>query len=232
MNQNSLIQNYQSVIDKVKQISLLHRQNADAVQLIAVSKTFPSEDIRVLYQQGQRHFGENYIQEWSQKTEQLQDLDIQWHIIGQIQSNKSRVVAEKAAWVHTIDREKIAKRLHEQRPESLPALNVCIEVNTSGDAGKHGVAPEEVLALAQSIQNMSRLRLRGLMCVPSHSDDVAQLRQEFALMQSLQQQLQAQGLPVDVLSMGMSGDMEEAIAAGATHVRIGSAIFGQRDYSA
>lgn len=232
MSQNSLIQNYQSVIDKVKQLSQHLRQNEQAVQLIAVSKTFPSADIRTLYQQGQRHFGENYIQEWAQKTEDLADLDIQWHIIGQIQSNKSRIVAEKAAWVHTVDREKIAKRLNEQRSVNLPPLNVCIEVNTSDSDAKHGVHPNEVLALAQNIATFPQLRLRGLMCVPSHMDDAAKLQQEFALMQTLLQQLQAQGLEVDVLSMGMSGDMEAAIAAGSTHVRIGSAIFGNRHYLA
>lgn len=232
MNQNSLIQNYQSVINKVKQLSQQHRQSDSAVNLIAVSKTFPSADIRTLYQQGQRHFGENYIQEWAQKTEDLADLDIEWHIIGQIQSNKSRIVAEKADWVHTIDREKIAKRLNEQRPVNLPPLNVCIEVNTSGSDAKHGVYPEEVLALAQTIAALPQLRLRGLMCVPSHMDDEVQLQQEFALMQTLLQQLQTQGLNVDVLSMGMSADMEAAIAAGSTHVRIGSAIFGNRHYPA
>ena len=198
------------------------------MQLIAVSKTFPSADIRTLYQQGQRHFGENYIQEWTQKTEELADLDIEWHIIGQIQSNKSRVVAEKAAWVHTLDREKIARRLSEQRPPQSPALNVCIEVNTSGSADKHGVEPENVLALAQQVASLPQLRLRGLMCVPSHPEDAQQLNQEFALMQQLFKGLQAAGLDVDTLSMGMSADMEQAIAAGATHVRIGSAIFGHR----
>ena len=198
------------------------------MQLIAVSKTFPSDDIRTLYQQGQRHFGENYIQEWAQKTEELADLDITWHIIGQIQSNKSRIVAEKAAWVHTVDREKIARRLSEQRPLQSPPLNVCIEVNTSGSADKHGVVAENVLALAQQVAAMPQLRLRGLMCVPSHPEDEQKLQQEFALMQQLFKGLQAAGLDVDTLSMGMSADMEQAIAAGATHVRIGSAIFGYR----
>ena len=198
------------------------------MQLIAVSKTFPSVDIRTLYQQGQRHFGENYIQEWAQKTEELADLDITWHIIGQIQSNKSRIVAEKAAWVHTVDREKIARRLSEQRPPQSPPLNVCIEVNTSGSADKHGVVAENVLALAQQVAAMPQLHLRGLMCVPSHPEDEQKLQQEFALMQQLFKGLQAAGLDVDTLSMGMSADMEQAIAAGATHVRIGSAIFGYR----
>ena len=228
MSQTTLIERYQTVIAHIKQLSHQYRQDETAVQLIAVSKTFPSADIRTLYQQGQRHFGENYIQEWHEKTEKLCDLNIEWHIIGQIQSNKSRVVAERAAWVHTIDREKIARRLSEQRPVNLAPLNVCIEVNTSGSADKHGVVVGDVLVLAQQIALLPHLRLRGLMCVPSHSDNVEQLQQEFVLMQQLLQQLQAAGLEVDVLSMGMSGDMEQAIAAGATHVRIGSAIFGQR----
>ena len=158
----------------------------------------------------------------------MADLGIEWHIIGQIQSNKSRVVAEKAAWVHTLDREKIARRLSEQRPPQSPALNVCIEVNTSGSSDKHGVTADNVLALAQQVAALPQLRLRGLMCVPSHIEDVQQLNQEFALMQQLFKGLQATGLNVDTLSMGMSADMEQAIAAGATHVRIGSAIFGHR----
>ncbi|UOO91051.1 YggS family pyridoxal phosphate-dependent enzyme [Vitreoscilla massiliensis] len=228
MSQTTLIERYQTVIAHIKQLSHQYRQDETAVTLIAVSKTFPSDDIRTLYQQGQRHFGENYIQEWSQKTEQLSDLDIDWHIIGQIQSNKSRIVAEKAAWVHTIDREKIARRLSEQRPTECPPLNVCIEVNTSGSADKHGVMAADVLNLAQQVSALPQLRLRGLMCVPSHPEDAQQLQQEFALMQQLFKGLQAANLDVDTLSMGMSADMEQAIAAGATHVRIGSAIFGQR----
>ena len=171
MTQTTLIERYQTVIAHIKQLSHQYRQDETAVQLIAVSKTFPSADIRTLYQQGQRHFGENYIQEWTQKTEELADLDIEWHIIGQIQSNKSRVVAEKAAWVHTLDREKIARRLSEQRPPQSPALNVCIEVNTSGSSDKHGVTADNVLALAQQVATMPQLRLRGLMCVPSHPED-------------------------------------------------------------
>ena len=228
MSQSALIERYQTLIAHIKQLSHQYRQDETAVQLIAVSKTFPSVDIRTLYQQGQRHFGENYIQEWSQKTDELADLDIIWHIIGQVQSNKSRTVAEKAAWVHTIDREKIAKRLSEQRPVDCLPLNVCIEVNTSGSADKHGVVAENVLALAQQVAAMPQLHLRGLMCVPSHPEDEQKLQQEFALMQQLFKGLQAAGLDVDTLSMGMSADMEQAIAAGATHVRIGSAIFGYR----
>ena len=154
MSQSALIERYQMLIAHIKQLSHQYRQDETAVQLIAVSKTFPSDDIRTLYQQGQRHFGENYIQEWAQKTEELADLDITWHIIGQIQSNKSRIVAEKAAWVHTVDREKIARRLSEQRPPQSPPLNVCIEVNTSGSADKHGVVAENVLALAQQVAAM------------------------------------------------------------------------------
>lgn len=228
MKPTTIIERYQTVIERISQLSQQYQRTDSAVELIAVSKTFSSADIRTLYEQGQRHFGENYIQEWAQKTEELSDLDIFWHMIGQIQSNKSRVVAEKASWVHTIDREKIARRLSEQRPESLPDLNVCIEVNTSGSAAKHGVEPQDVLALASAIVTLPHLRLRGLMCVPSHSDDANRLQQEFSLMRDLLATLQDAGLDVDVLSMGMSSDMEQAIAAGATHVRIGSAIFGQR----
>ena len=228
MSQTTLIERYQTVIAHIKQLSHQYRQDETAVQLIAVSKTFPSADIRTLYQQGQRHFGEDSIQEWAQQTEELADLDITWHIIGQIQSNKSRIVAEKAAWVHTVDREKIARRLSEQRPPQSPPLNVCIEVNTSGSADKHGVVAENVLALAQQVAAMPQLHLRGLMCVPSHPEDEQKLQQEFALTQQLCKGLQAAGLDVDTSSMGMSAALQQAIDAASTPVRIAPAIFGHR----
>nr|WP_239326056.1 YggS family pyridoxal phosphate-dependent enzyme [Snodgrassella gandavensis] len=203
------------------------------VQLIAVSKTFPVNDITTLYQAGQRDFGENYIQEFSEKTSLLADLDIVWHMIGHIQSNKSRIVAERAQWVHTIDREKIARRLHEQRPEHLAPLNVCIEVNIAAEANKHGISTDsaELLALATTISTLPRLKLRGLMCVAKANSTEIELRQQFNQMQTLLQQLCEAGFAVDVLSMGMSADLNTAIACGATHVRIGSAIFGQRNYT-
>lgn len=202
-----------------------------APTLIAVSKTFPATDIRTLYDAGQRDFGENYLQELADKAVELADLaDIQWHVIGHIQSNKSRIAAEHAAWVHTIDREKIARRLSEQRPEHLPPLQVLIEVNIGGEADKHGIAPEPAVLqpLALQVASLPRLQLRGLMCVARTGSSETELMQQFRHMAALQEGLRQQGLAVDVLSMGMSGDWQTALACGATHLRIGSAIFGHR----
>nr|WP_083296783.1 MULTISPECIES: YggS family pyridoxal phosphate-dependent enzyme [Eikenella] len=203
-------------------------------ELIAVSKTFPAADVRLLCQKSaQRDFGENYLQEFEEKSSELADIpDICWHIIGHIQSNKSRIAAERAHWVHTVDREKIARRLSDQRPETIPPLQVLIEVNIGGEDVKHGVPPQEetLSELAFQVASLPRLKLRGLMCVARLGSSEEELRQQFGRMNELLQFLQAQGLDVDVLSMGMSDDLETAVACGATHVRIGSAIFGQRDY--
>ena len=204
-------------------------------ELIAVSKTFPAADVRLLCQKStQRDFGENYLQEFEEKSSELADIpDICWHIIGHIQSNKSRIAAERAHWVHTIDREKIARRLSDQRPETMPPLQVLIEVNIGGEDVKHGVPPQEEMLreLAFQVASLPRLKLRGLMCVARLGSSEEELRQQFGRMNELLKFLQAQGLDVDVLSMGMSDDLETAVACGATHVRIGSAIFGQRNYS-
>ena len=204
-------------------------------ELIAVSKTFPAADVRLLCQKStQRDFGENYLQEFEEKSSELADIpDIRWHIIGHIQSNKSRIAAERAHWVHTVDREKIARRLSDQRPETMPPLQVLIEVNIGGEDVKHGVPPQEetLRELAFQVASLPRLKLRGLMCVARLGSSEEELRQQFGRMNELLQFLQAQGLDVDVLSMGMSDDLETAVACGATHVRIGSAIFGQRNYS-
>ena len=203
-------------------------------ELIAVSKTFPAADVRLLCQKSaQRDFGENYLQEFEEKSSELADIpDIRWHIIGHIQSNKSRIAAERAHWVHTIDREKIARRLSDQRPETMPPLQVLIEVNIGGEDVKHGVLPQEetLRELAFQVASLPRLKLRGLMCVARLGSSEEELRQQFGRMNELLKFLQAQGLDVDVLSMGMSDDLETAVACGATHVRVGSAIFGQRDY--
>ena len=204
-------------------------------ELIAVSKSFPAADVRLLCQKSaQRDFGENYLQEFEEKSSELADIpDICWHIIGHIQSNKSRIAAERAHWVHTIDREKIARRLSDQRPETMPPLQVLIEVNIGGEDVKHGVPPQEetLRELAFQVASLPRLKLRGLMCVARLGSSEEELRQQFGRMNELLKFLQAQGLDVDVLSMGMSDDLETAVACGATHVRIGSAIFGQRNYS-
>ena len=203
-------------------------------ELIAVSKTFPAADVRLLCQKSaQRDFGENYLQEFEEKSSELADIpDICWHIIGHIQSNKSRIAAERAHWVHTVDREKIARRLSDQRPETMPPLQVLIEVNIGGEDVKHGVPPQEetLSELAFQVASLPRLKLRGLMCVARLGSSEEELRQQFGRMNELLQFLQAQGLDVDVLSMGMSEDLETAVACGATHVRVGSAIFGKRDY--
>lgn len=203
---------------------------AGSVGLVAVSKTFPPEALRAAYAAGQRAFGENYVQELVDKTAALADLDIEWHFIGPLQSNKTRPVAERAHWVHSIDRLKIAQRLSDQRPEHLPPLQVCLQVNVSGEASKSGCVPDEVLALARGVAPLARLELRGLMCIPEPTEDEARLASQFAILSALACTLRAAGLAVDTLSMGMSADMTLAVAEGATLVRVGSAIFGARHY--
>ncbi|SPA38341.1 Conserved hypothetical protein, UPF0001 family; putative racemase [Cupriavidus taiwanensis] len=205
------------------------RQPAD-VALLAVSKTVSPDRIRAAYAAGQREFGENYVQEGIDKIAALADLrgHLQWHFIGPLQSNKTRPVAEHFDWVHTIDRLRIAERLSAQRPAGMPALQVCIQVNISGEASKSGVAPAEVPALAHAVAALPNLRLRGLMAIPEPAHDCAAQRRPFAAMRAMLQALRADGLALDTLSMGMSGDMDAAIAEGATLVRIGTAIFGAR----
>ncbi len=203
-------------------------RKATEVQLLAVSKTWPAASVRAAFQSGERRFGENYVQEAIEKMADLADLPIEWHFIGPLQSNKTRPVAEHFAWVHSIDRLKIAERLSAQRPESLPPLNVLVQVNVSGEASKSGCAPDEAVALALAVAALPRLRLRGLMAIPEPSDDPAVLQARFALVRTLAAQLRAAGQAVDTLSMGMSHDLETAIAEGATLVRIGTAIFGSR----
>lgn len=198
------------------------------VRLLAVSKTHPASAIRDAYACGQLDFGENYLQEALSKQQELIDLPLQWHFIGPIQSNKTKAIAEHFAWVHSVDRLKIAQRLSEQRPEGMPPLNICLQVNVSGEASKSGCAPEELPALAAAVMALPRLTLRGLMAIPEPTDDPVAQRAAFARLRELQA-----GLPyqLDTLSMGMSHDLESAIAEGATWVRIGTALFGARDYS-
>jgi hypothetical protein len=199
-----------------------------AVSLLAVSKTWPAAAVREAAAAGQRAFGENYVQEGVDKVEALRELGLEWHFIGPLQSNKTRPVANAFDWVHGIDRLKIAERLSAQRDVHLPPLNVCIQVNVSGEDSKSGVAPEEVAALAQAVAALPRLCLRGLMCIPEPTEDTALLRSRFALLRRLRDELVASGLVLDTLSMGMSHDIEPAIAEGATIVRVGTAIFGER----
>jgi pyridoxal phosphate enzyme (YggS family) len=205
-----------------------------SVSLLAVSKTFGPEAVLEAAEAGQRAFGENYLQEALDKIAAVRaarpDLLLEWHFIGPIQSNKTRPIAESFDWVHSVDREKIARRLSEQRPPHLPPLNICLQVNISGEDSKSGVAPEEVAALAQQVAGMPNLRLRGLMAIPEPEEDIERQRAPLRRMCELLASLQAQGLSLDTLSMGMSSDLEAAVAEGATIVRIGTAIFGQRHY--
>ncbi len=199
--------------------------------LLAVSKTHPAAAIRDLFTLGQRAFGENYWQEAQEKMAALADLPIEWHYIGPLQSNKTRPIAEHFSWVHGVEREKIARRLSEQRPAHLPPLNICLQVNLDGEASKSGVAPDDVLALALAVRDLPQLHLRGLMCIPAPRDDFTQQRATFRRLADLLHTLQGAGINgLDTLSMGMSDDLEAAIAEGSTLVRVGTAIFGERDY--
>jgi len=199
------------------------------IVLVAVTKSFPAAAVRAAHAAGQRDFGENYAQEALEKMRQLAELDIAWHYIGPIQSNKTRVIAEHFDWVHSVDRLKIAERLSNQRAEGAPPLQVCIQVNVSGEVSKSGVAPEELSALARAVATIPRLRLRGLMAIPEPTADPSLARRRFDHARELQNALVRDGLALDTLSMGMSDDLEAAIAAGATMVRVGTAIFGARN---
>ena len=205
-------------------------RSADSVTLLAVSKTQPAEAVRAAHAAGQRAFGENYVQEGLAKIEALADLrpELEWHLIGPLQSNKTRVVAEAFDWVHSIDRLKIAQRLSEQRPAWAAPLQVCLQVNVSGEDSKSGVAPAELPALAQAVAALPRLRLRGLMAIPEPAGDEAAQRQPHRALRELLEALRQQGLALDTLSMGMSADLEAAVLEGATLVRVGTAIFGER----
>jgi pyridoxal phosphate enzyme (YggS family) len=202
----------------------------ESVTLLAVSKTFPESAIREAYAAGQRCFGESYLQEALQKLEALRDLAIEWHFIGPIQSNKTRPIAEHFHWVHSVDRLKIAERLSAARPADQPPLNVCVQVNVSGEASKSGIAPSEALGLARAVAALPGLRLRGFMAIPRPTPELAEQRAQFAILHGIFDQACEAGLEVDTLSMGMSDDMEAAILEGATLVRVGTAIFGRRDY--
>ena len=203
-----------------------------AVSLLAVSKTWGLDAVREAAVAGQRAFGENYVQEGVDKVEALRAMSLEWHFIGPLQSNKTRPVANAFDWVHSIDRLKIAERLAEQRAAHLAPLKVCIQVNVSAEDSKSGVAPEQLGALAHAVAALPRLQLRGLMCIPEPSADAAVLRARFAVLRELQAGLVADGLVLDTLSMGMSQDIELAVAEGATIVRVGSAIFGERSRQA
>ncbi|WP_085689615.1 MULTISPECIES: YggS family pyridoxal phosphate-dependent enzyme [unclassified Pseudomonas] len=225
---STIADNIQLVSSRIQAAVEAAGREENSVQLLAVSKTKPAEALREAYAAGLRDFGENYLQEALGKQLELADLPLIWHFIGPIQSNKTRSIAEHFAWVHSVDRLKIAQRLSEQRPADLPPLNICIQVNVSGEASKSGCTPQDLPALAQAISALPRLKLRGLMAIPEPTEDRAEQDAAFAAVQKLQAGLD---LPLDTLSMGMSHDLESAIAQGATWVRIGTALFGARDYS-
>jgi hypothetical protein len=224
---STIASNIAKVAERIAAAAQAAGREPDAVKLLAVSKTQPAEAIREACAAGLRDFGENYLQEALDKQAHLADLPLHWHFIGPIQSNKTKAIAEHFDWVHSVDRLKIAQRLSDQRPAHLPVLNICLQVNVSGEASKSGCAPAEVAELARVIAGLPRLCLRGLMAIPEPTDDVTEQHVAFARLRDLQQGL---GLDLDTLSMGMSQDLEAAIAEGATWVRIGTALFGARNY--
>lgn len=220
----------QAVHARIAAACLAAGRDPAGVTLLAVSKTFGPEAVRAAHAAGQTAFGENYIQEAVDKMTALADLPLQWHCIGPIQSNKTRLVAEHFTWAQTVDRLKIAQRLSEQRPAHLPPLQVCLQVNVDAGATKSGVAPADLPALAQAVAALPRLQLRGLMFIPDPKPDFERMQAVFLQARALYEALRAAGLPLDTLSMGMSADLEAAIHAGSTLVRVGTAIFGGRDY--
>jgi len=220
--------NLQSVHERIARACAAAGRDVNEVTLLAVSKTFGPDAVREAHAAGARAFGENYIQEAVEKQALLADLPLQWHCIGPIQSNKTRLVATHFDWAHTVDRLKIAQRLSEQRPADLPPLSVCIQVNIDGGSGKSGVPPAEALALAREIYGLPRLKLRGIMTIPEPAPDFASQLAVHRQARLLLEDLREAGLPLDTLSMGMTSDLEAAIHAGSTMVRVGTAIFGGR----
>ena len=224
---STIAENIAKVRERIREAAQASQRNFADIGLLAVSKTKPADAIREAHAAGVCDFGENYLQEALEKQTQLADLPLIWHFIGPIQSNKTRPIAEHFDWVHSVDRLKIAQRLSDQRPAHLPALNICLQVNVSGEDSKSGCSPEELTALARAVVALPNLRLRGLMAIPEPTDDVAAQHAAFARLRQLRDEL---ALNLDTLSMGMSHDLEAAIAEGATWVRIGTALFGARDY--
>jgi pyridoxal phosphate enzyme (YggS family) len=228
-------QNLQAVHARIGLAARTVSRDPHEITLLAVSKTFGPDAVIQAAQAGQNAFGENYLQEALDKKAAVHaaqpDLLLEWHFIGPIQSNKTRLIAENFDWVHSIEREKIAQRLSEQRPAHMPPLNVCLQINISGESSKSGVALDQAAPLAHAVARMPHLTLRGLMAIPEPAQEFEAQRAPLRRLRALFDQLRAQGLELDTLSMGMSADMEAAIAEGATIVRVGNAIFGQRDYA-
>jgi PLP dependent protein len=218
----------QGVRSRIAAAARLAGRDPAGIRLIAVSKTFPAEAILALHDAGQREFGESYLQETIGKQAALVDTDLVWHFIGPLQSNKTRLVAEAFQWVHSVDRARIAERLSAQRPEHLPPLDVCLQVNVSGEASKSGISPGDLPTLASLVAGLPRLRLRGLMAIPEPTPDAALQRARFRHLRELRDALVPAVGPLDTLSMGMSDDLESAIVEGATMVRVGRALFGER----
>jgi len=221
-------ENLQKIHKRIELAATSCGRNPATVTLLAVSKTKPVEAIRAAYEAGQTRFGENYVQEAIEKIEQLRDLDIEWHYIGGIQSNKTRLIASSFAWVHGVASLKHARRLSEQRPSDMPLLNLCLQINISGESSKQGVMPDEAPGLAAEIARLPNIRLRGLMALPEPTDDRQLQHLAFSRVHALLEELRRDGHALDTLSMGMSGDLEAAIEEGSTMVRIGTAIFGAR----
>ncbi len=224
----SITNNLQSVRKRIASAAFACGRDPAEITLVAVSKKKPAQAVREAWQAGQADFAENFLQEALPKQEELAKLPLTWHFIGRIQSNKTRSIAEHFQWVHTVDRFKTAQRLSQQRPADLPPLNLCIQVNVGDPEHKAGADPAEVVELARQISGLPRLLLRGLMCMPPESDDTDTQRGYFRILGRLRQELLKQGFRIDTLSMGMSGDLEAAVSEGATMLRIGTAVFGQR----
>jgi len=233
MSSSHVARHLEEVRQRIAKAAADASRDASSVALLAVSKTFPAADVRAAFDAGQRAFGENYVQEAVAKVGELADLrsEIEWHFIGPLQSNKTKVVAENFDWVHSVDRLKIAERLSDQRPDGMARLNVCLQINVSGEDSKSGVAPDDALALAHQIAALPRLHLRGLMAIPEPAGTLDEQRAPHRRLREIMDALRADGLELETLSMGMSADIEAAILEGSTMVRIGTAIFGARDYS-
>jgi PLP dependent protein len=228
---SAITTNLQAIRLRIANAAIAVGRPVEDIQLLAVSKTKPLSDIQAAVAAGQHAFGENYVQEGCEKSIATIAQHLEWHFIGPLQSNKTRLVAENFAWVHSIERLRIAERLSAQRPINLPPLQVCIQVNLSGEASKSGCMPAEALALCQAIVSLPRLRLRGLMAIPAASDDPKTQRQSFRQLRDLFETIRSTGLPLDTLSMGMTHDLESAIAEGATIIRVGAGIFGERNHA-
>jgi len=218
----------QTVLARIHDAEQRFQRPRDSVRLLAVSKTCPAAAIAALVAAGQRCFGENYVQEALDKITELKALNLEWHFIGPIQANKTRGIAEHFAWVHSVDRLKVAERLNAQRPAALPPLNICLEINIDQEPSKHGLGESEAAEVARAVAALPRLQLRGLMAIPAPASDFDSQRQPFARLRELRDQLNAEGFALDTLSIGMSDDLEAAIAEGATLVRVGAALFGPR----